>query len=104
MQRYQPLGRGAEADKPDYPYDVAIYWPDPPLADPHPIALGEGTGWMSAGGSFKLADLLDEKWTRHLELCGCLYLRELARQEQREGRILSTDEIWEKWQDKGLEP
>ena len=98
MEKWHYLGQGFEPGKPGYPYDVAIYTPATPYPEFAPIALSEGSGFMSAGGAFPLADMLDDKWTSHLELCGCLYLRDLARQQQQEGRIWTADEIWEKWQ------
>ena len=60
--------------------------------------LAEGSGHGNAGGNFALADILDEKWTENLEICDCLWLRDLAREEAARGTLFTADEIWERAQ------
>ena len=60
--------------------------------------LAEGSGHGAAGGNFLLAELLDEKWTENLEICDCLWLRDLAREEAGREELFSADEIWERAQ------
>lgn len=82
-------------------YDVGVYRSDPPPSGPErplTLALNEGLGHGCQGSCFTLADMLDERWTEHLQLCNCLWLRDLAREEQASGRFFSADEIWERWQ------
>ncbi len=42
------------------------------------IEMTEGSGMLAAGGHFALIDLLKPTWDAHLEVCGALWLREMA--------------------------
>ena len=90
MDKYQIIGAGTRAS---WPYEVAVHWPGEHLGGP--IMLAEGTGHGAAGGNFLLSELLDAKWDDNLEICGCLWLRDLAREETARGEPFSADEIWE---------
>jgi hypothetical protein len=95
MERYETIGSGTHAS---WPYQVAVHWDDSlparPRYAPLAICLSEGTGHGAQGGNFALADLLNETWSKHLEICGCLWLRDLAQQERGQGRCFSADEIF----------
>ena len=93
MDKYQTIGQGVRAS---WPYEVAVHWPGQHQAGP--ILLAEGTGHGAAGGNFALADILDETWTENLEVCDCLWLRDLAREEAARGILFSADEIWDRAQ------
>ena len=88
------LGQGNQFS---HPYEVAIHWERLSSHPPHIIALSEGSGHASMGGYFSLGDLVKPEWTLHLELCDCLWLRDLAREEQELGRFFSADEIFARW-------
>lgn len=95
MEPYKIIGEGKRAS---YPYEVGIHWEDSSSSQtPRPILLAEGSGHASMGGYFTLADTLADVWTEHLQICGCLRLRELAREEQASGRVFSADEIYARW-------
>lgn len=84
------IGRGRIGAR---PYQVAVRWEDPQLPQPSPLAFSEGSEHASWASNLPLADVLHEAWTEHLEICGCLWLRDLAIQERALGRFLSADEI-----------
>ena len=91
MDKYQIIGEGKRNS---WPYQVAVHW-----AVEHPggpIMLAEGSGHSGAGGNFALAAILGDTWTEHLEICDCLWLRDLAREEQERGALFAADEIWER--------
>jgi hypothetical protein len=44
--------------------------------------------------------MLDPRWDDHLRICGCLWLRQLAREEQEAGRRLTADEILSRWSER----
>lgn len=94
MDRYEVIGEGRQGS---YPYEVGIHWETPVPDKPRPVGFAEGSGHGSAGGYFPLSDVLLEIWTEHLRLCGCLWLRDLATQEQSAGRFFSADEIHAAW-------
>ena len=93
MDKYETIGQGARAS---WPYEVAVHWPG--IHPGGPISLTEGTGFCAAGGNFALTDILDDKWTTNLEVCNCLWLRDLAREEQTRGTLFTADEIWQRAQ------
>ena len=93
MSKYQNIGRGARAG---WPYEIAVHWPGENLGGP--IMLAEGTGHGAAGGNFALSEMLDAKWDDNLEICDCLWLRDLAREEIARGALFSADEIWQRAQ------
>ncbi len=62
-----------------------------------PIGFSEGIGHVSGGGSFTLQDTMDSQWDEHLETCGCLWLRDLALEEKKNGETLSPNEIYGRW-------
>ena len=96
MDKYQEIGRGTRAS---WPYEVAVHWKDEHPGGP--IMLAEGSGHSGAGGNFALAEILDEKWRSHLEICDCLWLRDLALEERERGQIFTADEIWQRAQERG---
>ena len=61
--------------------------------------LAEGSGHCAASGNFALADLLDAKWNENLEICDCLWLRDLAREEAKREILFTPDEILERAQE-----
>lgn len=85
------IGRGRIGAR---PYEVAVRWEDSLLPQPSPLAFSEGSGHASWASNNSLADVLHEAWTEHLEICDCLWLRDLAIQERALGRFLSSDEIF----------
>ena len=99
MERYQTIGSGVRGS---WPYEVAVHWPTPGTFSfpQNVIALSEGTGHGNQGGTFALADLLKPIWTEHLELCDCLWLRDLAREEAERGTLFSADEIWARFRER----
>src|SRR5689334_9432923 len=94
MERYLIIGEGRQSG---FPYEVGIHWDDPVSQIPRVILLGEGSGHASMGGYFPLSTLLDARWSEHLQICECLWLRDLARQEVMLGRCFGVDEIFELW-------
>jgi len=72
------LGTGYCADDPGkrYPFGVAVVID---ATDDRVLLLQEGDGMMLQASTFPLTAILDDKWTQHLELTRCLWLRELAR-------------------------
>ena len=93
MDKYQTIGQGYRAS---WPYTVAVHWAGKDLGGP--IMLAEGTGHGGAGGNFALSEMLDEKWDDNLEICDCLWLRDLAREEATRGELFTPDEIWKRAQ------
>lgn len=90
MDKYQTIGQGTRGS---WPYEIAIHWPGKHLGGL--ISLSEGSGHGNAGGNFALADILDAKWDDNLEVCDCLWLRDLAHEEAARGVLFTADEIWE---------
>lgn len=80
------------------PYEVAVYWDKSSSFPLRTIALSEGAGHANMGGCFSLCDMLHDDWTEHLRICGCLWLRDLAVEEQARGQSFSADEIYAFWQ------
>ena len=95
MDKYQTIGGGKRGA---WPYEIAVHWPG--KDGDAPIMLAEGTGCGAAGGNFTLAALLDEKWDENLEVCDCLWLRDLAREEIERGTLFTADEIWQRAQER----
>ena len=91
MDKYETIGQGVRAS---WPYEVAVHWPGEHPGGP--ILLAEGMGHGAAGGNFALSDITDDKWSDHLEICGCLWLRDLAREEIERGQLFTADEIWQR--------
>lgn len=94
MDKYQTIGKGARSS---WPYEIAVHWLGKHQAGP--IMLAEGSGHGSAGGNFALADILDAKWSVNLEVCDCLWLRDMAREEAERGKVFTADEIWTRAQE-----
>ena len=95
MDKYQIIGQGYRAS---WPYEIAVHWPGAHQAGP--ISISEGTGHGAAGGNFALSEILDAKWSDNLEICDCLWLRDLAREEIARGALFSADEIWKRAQER----
>ena len=93
MDKYQIIGKG---ERQGWPYEIAVHWPGE--HGDGPIMLAEGSGHGGAGGNFMLSELLDTKWNDNLEICDCLLLRDLAREEAARGELFSANEIWERAQ------
>ena len=93
MDKYQTIGENTRGV---WPYEVAVHWPGENGDDP--ILLAEGVAHGAASGNFALSALLDKKWDENLEICDCLWLRDLAREEAARGVLFSADEIWERAQ------
>ncbi len=93
MDKYQNIGRSTRGS---WPYEIAVHWPGEHAGGP--IMLAEGSGHGSAGGNFALAEMLDAKWESNLEICDCLWLRDLAREEIERGTPFAPDEIWQRAQ------
>ena len=93
MDKYQKIAHGARNG---WPYEIAVHWPGEQPGGP--ISLSEGTGQGAASGNFTLAEMQDAKWDDNLEICDCLWLRDLAREEIARGPLFSADEIWERAQ------
>lgn len=98
VEQYKTIGEGRRAS---WPYQVDVHWAAPGADASRPIGLSEGTGHGSAGGNFRLSEILADVWTEHLELCDCLWLRELAREEIERGTPFSADEIWARFEARG---
>ena len=95
VEQYKAIGQGVRAS---WPYQVEVHWATPDSVAQGVISLSEGTGHGSAGGNFALSELLKPIWTDHLEICDCLWLRDLAREETTRGHLFSADEIWARYQ------
>ena len=95
MDKYQIIGQGVRAS---WPYEVAVHWSNEHPGGP--IMLAEGSGHGGAGGNFALADVTRDIWTSHLEICDCLWLRDLAREESERGTLFTADEIWQRAQER----
>ena len=78
-----------------YPQEVSINLNDNEL----PIGLAEGSGHGSAGGSFRLSDMIGDHFHSHLSMCNCLNLKKIAEEEKASGRKFSAAEIYEKWKE-----
>lgn len=92
MQRYQNISYVEQRGK---PYEVLVHWNDDGREVPSTICLSEGSGHGAQGSCFLLSEMLEDTWTEHLRICDCLWLRDLAREEQQTGRYFSADELWE---------
>lgn len=95
MDKYEIIARGTRGT---WPYEIAIHWPGKHSGGP--IMLAEGSGHGGAGGNFSLAEMLDPKWTENLEVCDCLWLRDLAREEASRGAVFTAQEIWQRAQER----
>ncbi len=73
--------------------EVNLHWDDDGRVPPQTICLSEGCGHGAQGSCFELSTMLEDTWTEHLRICDCLWLRDLAREEQQTGRFFSADEI-----------
>ncbi len=69
--------------------DVALHLDHPKT----PLSLGERWGQQSIGGGFTLQQVAESRWRKHLRACGCEWLVRAAAEEQRSGRIFTSDEI-----------
>lgn len=90
MEESDVIGRGGSlAER----YQVTVCHDDCDEPRPRTIELSEGSGHRGMASRLPLSDVLDEVWTRHLEICDCLWLRDLAQTEPALGRCLSAEEI-----------
>ncbi len=97
MEKQKTIGY---AHKGSHPYEIAIYWENVPSSPPRTIALSEGSGHANMAGCFFLSEMLHEAWTENLEVCDCLWLRDLAVEEKARGQLFSADEIYAIWEER----
>lgn len=90
MEESDIIGRGGLGS---HPYLVAVCRDNRDEPRPRTIEMSEGSGHHSWASRLPLSAMLDEVWTEHLEICDCLWLRDLAQSEPALGRCLSADEI-----------
>jgi len=85
------LGHGTRqiTGRPPYPFNVWLHFDKPHS----PIEISEGIGHAANGGYFSLQELIKPHWDDCLTICRCLWLRDLASEEQKRGKKFTPSEI-----------
>jgi hypothetical protein len=91
---FQVIGEGYRK----WPYSVFLDFDNPRF----PLQMWYGSGHMETGGGILLQELLSAEYDTHLDVCGCLWLHDLAREEQERGTPFTATEIEERWKARNI--